>query len=102
MILDNGIGIFLFGSQTYPLTPPFGNFYRERLIRDYFALLEKKYWNKGINLVAGIDEAGRGPLAGPVVAACVIFDVKLKIDDIKDSKKLTAKKRDLLFHRTIY
>ena len=35
---------------------------------------EKKYWNKGLKLVAGIDEAGRGPLAGPVVAASVIFD----------------------------
>ena len=35
--------------------------------------IEKKYWNNGYNLVAGIDEAGRGPLAGPVVAACVVF-----------------------------
>jgi len=63
--------------------------------------IEKKYWNKDIRNVAGIDEAGRGPLAGPVVAACVVFDVNVKIDDIKDSKKLTAKKRDLLFD-TIY
>ena len=59
--------------------------------------IEKKYWNKDIKNVAGIDEAGRGPLAGPVVAACVVFDVNVKIDDIKDSKKLTPKKRDLLF-----
>ena len=46
--------------------------------------IEKKYWNNNINDVAGIDEAGRGPLAGPVVAACVVFDANVKIDDIKD------------------
>ena len=63
--------------------------------------IEKKYWNNNINDVAGIDEAGRGPLAGPVVAACVVFDANVKIDDIKDSKKLTPKKRDILFD-TIY
>ena len=63
--------------------------------------IERKYWNNNINDVAGIDEAGRGPLAGPVVAACVVFDPNVKIDDIKDSKKLTPKKRDILFD-TIY
>jgi len=59
--------------------------------------IEKKYWNKNVNYVAGIDEAGRGPLAGPVVAACVVFHVGVKIDDIKDSKKLSPKKREFLF-----
>ena len=47
--------------------------------------IENKYWSKGFKYVAGIDEAGRGPLAGPVVAACVIFDKGDRIEDIKDS-----------------
>ena len=47
--------------------------------------------------VAGLDEAGRGPLAGPVVAAAVILDPENIPDGLNDSKKLTAKKRELLF-----
>ncbi|MBU0619865.1 MAG: ribonuclease HII [Patescibacteria group bacterium] len=64
-------------------------------------IAEKELFKQGYKFVAGIDEAGRGPLAGPVVAACVVCDEKFKISDkiksIKDSKKLTAKKRDELF-----
>ena len=64
--------------------------------------LEKELINEGYNLVAGIDEAGRGPLAGPVVAACVVFDksfvVPKKLETVKDSKKLTPKKREELFN----
>ena len=48
-------------------------------------------------LIAGVDEAGRGPLAGPVVAAAVILDASRPIDGLNDSKKLSAKKRELLF-----
>ena len=48
-------------------------------------------------LVAGVDEAGRGPLAGPVYAAAVILSPTVRIDGLADSKKLTAKKRDALF-----
>ena len=48
-------------------------------------------------LVCGVDEAGRGPLAGPVVVAAVILDPKAPIDGLNDSKKLTEKKRDRLF-----
>ncbi|MSQ56038.1 MAG: ribonuclease HII [Limnohabitans sp.] len=48
-------------------------------------------------LVAGVDEAGRGPLAGPVYAAAVILDDQNPIKGLADSKKLTAKQRDLLF-----
>lgn len=48
--------------------------------------------------VAGIDEAGRGPLAGPVVAAAVIFAPGVMIDGVNDSKKLTENKRNDLFH----
>lgn len=49
-------------------------------------------------LIAGVDEAGRGPLAGPVVAAAVILDVNKPIDGLADSKKLSEKKREYLFH----
>ena len=48
-------------------------------------------------IIAGVDEAGRGPLAGPVVAAAVILDEKNPIDGLTDSKKLTEKKREMLF-----
>ena len=48
-------------------------------------------------LVAGVDEAGRGPLAGPVVAAAVILDELQPITGLTDSKKLTAKRREALF-----
>jgi ribonuclease HII len=58
---------------------------------------DKQYYDKGFNLIAGIDEAGRGPLAGPVVAAAVILPQNLTIEGINDSKKLTPKKRELLF-----
>ncbi len=58
-----------------------------------FLKYERKYWDADIKYIAGIDEAGRGPLAGPVVAASVIFDVDLIIPGINDSKKLTSKKR---------
>ncbi len=58
---------------------------------------EKKYWNMGKSIVAGIDEAGRGPLAGAVYAAAVVFEPGVVIDGINDSKKLTEKKREYLF-----
>ena len=45
---------------------------------------EQKYWNNGCMYVGGIDEAGRGPLAGPVVASCVIFKKDTVIPEIKD------------------
>ena len=50
-----------------------------------------------MTLIAGVDEAGRGPLAGPVVAATVILDEQNRISGLADSKKLTAKKREKLF-----
>jgi len=57
---------------------------------------ENKYYDLG-QLVAGTDEAGRGPLAGPVCAAAVILPRGLLIDGLDDSKKLTEKKRDALY-----
>ncbi|MEP3196940.1 MAG: ribonuclease HII [Lentilitoribacter sp.] len=58
---------------------------------------ELKAKQKGFWPVAGLDEAGRGPLAGPVVAAAVVLDEKNIPEGLNDSKKLTAKKRDELF-----
>ena len=60
---------------------------------------EKEYISQGKKLVAGIDEAGRGPLAGPVVVASVIMPVDNIIEGINDSKKLSEKKRNLLFNK---
>ena len=60
-------------------------------------LFEKKAFQKGFSKIAGIDEAGRGPLAGPVVSAAVIIPISLQIPGIFDSKKLTPKKRDTLY-----
>lgn len=54
---------------------------------------ERPLWNKGYNLIAGLDEVGRGAFAGPVVAAAVILPKDFKINGINDSKKLTHKKR---------
>lgn len=51
--------------------------------------------------VAGVDEAGRGPLAGPVVAAAVVLDLSLDWDGLNDSKQLTAAKRELMFARVL-
>ena len=55
---------------------------------------EKELWNKGFELVAGCDEAGRGPLYGPVVCASVILPHDFKLEGLNDSKKLTEKKRE--------
>lgn len=53
--------------------------------------------NKGFKTVCGVDEAGRGPLAGPVYAAAVILPIGAEIDGLNDSKKLSEKKREELF-----
>lgn len=52
---------------------------------------------KGFSLIAGIDEAGRGPLAGPVVAAAVVLKTGTRIDGLRDSKKVPEKERESLF-----
>jgi len=61
-----------------------------------FQKIEREFFKKGFRLIAGVDEAGRGPLAGPVVAASVVFDERIEIDGINDSKKLTSKEREQL------
>lgn len=57
---------------------------------------ETHYWSHGFVHVAGVDEVGRGPLAGPVVAAAVVFPPGVSIDGVDDSKKLTKEKREEL------
>jgi ribonuclease HII len=63
----------------------------ERLLRR-----ERRLWAEGWDYVAGVDEAGLGPLAGPVVAAAVIFPAGCGLEGVDDSKKLTARRRELL------
>ncbi|MEA4853576.1 MAG: ribonuclease HII [Christensenella sp.] len=58
---------------------------------------EKQHWQRKEYLIAGLDEAGRGPLAGPVVAACVIMPHDDLILGIDDSKKLSEKRREFLY-----
>ena len=62
------------------------NYYFERKLRD-----------KGINFIAGVDEVGRGPLVGPVVAACVVLPEHFCLDGLTDSKKLSEKKREYFY-----
>lgn len=59
--------------------------------------IENNYFEKGIHLICGVDEAGRGPLAGPVCAAAVILPQHIEIPGLNDSKKLTDKRRRQLF-----
>lgn len=76
---------------------------REQLIEKYERLssYENEYLAKGFTNIAGIDEAGRGPLAGPVVAGACILDPDYKILGLDDSKKLSAKKRDMLYDEIV-
>ena len=76
------------------------NNYNNELKRvDYMLTYERRF--EMANYIGGIDEAGRGPLAGPVVAACVILDENDPILYADDSKKLSAKKREVLFDEII-
>lgn len=58
---------------------------------------ENELIQNGIKLVAGVDEVGRGPLVGPVVAACVILPLNYQLEGLNDSKKLTPKKREKFY-----
>lgn len=60
---------------------------------------ERDLWAQGKTRVAGVDEAGRGPLAGPVVAAAVIFQPEFHIPEVNDSKVLTEDAREMLYPR---
>lgn len=59
--------------------------------------IERAHFDKGVKLICGVDEAGRGPLAGPVCAAAVILPPNVEIPGLNDSKKLSDKKRSELF-----
>ena len=63
--------------------------------------IENDLYEKGYKLIAGVDEAGRGPLCGPVVAAAVILPENYKIEGVNDSKKLSEKKREMLYDKII-
>lgn len=72
--------------------------YEQELKRlEEISFFEKKYFAEGFQMIAGVDEVGRGPLAGPVVAGVVILERQCKIPGINDSKKLSAAKREELF-----
>ena len=60
-------------------------------------MYERELREKGIKFIAGVDEVGRGPLVGPVVAACVVLPEEFNLDGLTDSKKLSEKKRDFFF-----
>ncbi|MCK5456410.1 MAG: ribonuclease HII, partial [Melioribacteraceae bacterium] len=62
---------------------------------------DKSFLSKSVKVLAGVDEAGQGPLAGPVVAAVAIFHKKTIIPKINDSKKLTAKVREELYNEIV-
>lgn len=62
-------------------------------------IFENSAYEEGFKCVCGIDEAGRGPLAGPVFAACVVLPKNFIIDGVDDSKKLSAKKREVLYDK---
>lgn len=62
---------------------------------------ENNLINKNINLICGIDEAGRGPLAGPVVVGACIMPTSSLIEGVNDSKKVSEKKRPLVYDKII-
>jgi len=64
---------------------------------DKMCFFEKQLYESGYNLIAGVDEAGRGPLAGPVVAAAVILPKDIFIENLNDSKKLSEKQREEIY-----
>ncbi|MFT4554487.1 MAG: ribonuclease HII [Chlamydiales bacterium] len=73
----------------------------EKLRLNSLLVFEQEARQNGYSIIAGVDEAGRGPLAGPVVAAsCVIPDGML-LDGVNDSKKLTARRREIIFKKII-
>lgn len=75
------------------------NLLKEKLIR--MKIYENDLYRKGVFMVAGVDEVGRGPLAGPVVAACVVLPKDFSLLGIDDSKKIPENKREALYGKII-
>ena len=77
---------------------------REEMLREKLRTMqtfEKELRAKGLKYIAGIDEVGRGPLAGPVVSACVVLPEDFDVLGVDDSKKLSEKKREELFDKIL-
>lgn len=72
----------------------------EERLKEMFAF-EESFMHQGAGRIGGVDEAGRGPLAGPVCAACVVFRKNPMIEGINDSKKLSEKRREELFEQIV-
>jgi ribonuclease HII len=70
---------------------------RQRAVSPVFLPIEHAGHEAGYGWIAGVDEAGRGPLAGPVVAAAVLLPVDYQIPGLRDSKRLTARQRDNIY-----
>lgn len=66
-----------------------------------FDMIESKLFDKGYEAICGVDEAGRGPLAGPVVAAAVILPRGVNIEGVADSKTLSARRREMVFDEIV-
>lgn len=74
---------------------------KERLRLENLYVFEKKYHGMGFERICGVDEAGRGPLAGPVVAAAVVMPYNDFIPLVNDSKKVSEKNREILFEQIV-
>ena len=74
---------------------------KEEQILNELKEIDKSYFKEGYNYICGIDEAGRGPLAGPVVVAAVIMPKDSMIEGVNDSKKVSEKKREKLYELII-
>lgn len=72
---------------------------KERL--EHMLVLEEKHYQEGYQVICGIDEAGRGPLCGPVVAAAVVLPRGACIEGVNDSKKLSPKKREQVYEEIL-
>lgn len=70
---------------------------KQKLRLEEMLVYERKLWDAGKEYIAGVDEVGRGPLAGPVVTAAVILPKEFSLLGVDDSKKLSPKRRDELF-----
>lgn len=88
------MGLFHFGTVLFVIKTVFESI---RMWNDMNFDLEKQAMSEGYDIICGVDEAGRGPLCGPVCAAAVILPTDCEIEGINDSKKLSEKKREQLF-----